>query len=289
MQDRLARAARGAAYLQNEAEIRDGAPPARLPDAVKTTPTYEISADAFLLRVPNGLVLHYRRGKGVTASRPAGVAASDIAVFLNGSVYGAIAWINGFIPLHAAAVAYQGRVFAISAHSGHGKSTLAAALGQHGMAVFCDDVLVLDISDPQQIICLPGHRQMKLWGDALELTGASRGAPVRNNMNKYYAVPQSGIARDPLPLAQLTFLQSRAREPQSLVALKGAQRMSYLLSALYRRHFCAAIVEHRSMFAALARIGATIRMTLFDRPLEKPCFHHGVDLMATTIAGQGDG
>lgn len=289
MQDQLARAARGAAYLQHEAEIRDGTPPVRLSGAVKSTPTYEISADAFLLRVPNGLVLHYRRGEGVTASRPAGVAASDIAVFLNGSVYGAIAWINGFIPLHAAAVAYQGRVFAISAHSGHGKSTLAAALGQHGMAVFCDDVLVLDISDPHQIICLPGHRQMKLWGDALELTGASRGAPVRNNMNKYYAVPQSGIARDPLPLAQLTFLQSRAREPQRLVALKGAQRMSYLLSALYRRHFCAAIVEHRSMFAALARIGATIPMTLFDRPLEKPCFHHGVDLMATTIAGQGDG
>ena len=130
---------------------------------------------------------------------------------------------------------------------------------------------------------------MKLWDDALELTGAKRGAAVRDNMNKYYAVPQSGVAHDPLPFAQLTFLQSRAREPRNLVALKGAERMSYLLSALYRRHFCAAIIEHRSMFAALARIGAAIPMRLFDRPLEKSCFSHGVDLVASSIAGGSDG
>jgi hypothetical protein len=284
MQDRWERAAQRAAYLHKEAEIREGAPPARLSDAINRTPTYEISAEAFLLRVPNGLVLHYRRGEGVTAARPANVAASDIALFLNGSVYGAIAWINGFIPLHAAAVAHEGRVHAFTAHSGYGKSTLAAALGQRGMPLFTDDVLVLDFSDPRQIICLPGHKQMKLWADALGLTGAKSGAAVRPDMSKYYAVPPGGVAQEPLPLAQLTFLQTQARKPQSPVALKGADRVTRLLSAFYRRHFCAAIIEHRSTFAALARIGAAIPMTVFDRPLEKACFSDGVGLVATAIA-----
>jgi len=284
MQGRLERAAQRAAHLHRESEVREGAPPATLADATNRTPTYEISPDAFLLRVPNGLVLHYRRGEGVTASRPAHVAASDVSLFLKGSVYGAIAWINGFIPLHAAAVAHQGRVHALTAHSGHGKSTLAAALGQRGMPLFSDDVLILDFSDPHQIVCLPGHSHMKLWADALGLTGARSGAPVRPKLDKYYAVPPGGVAREPLPLAQLTFLRTEARKPESLVALKGADRVSRLLSAFYRRHFCAAIIEHRSTFAALVRIGAEIPMSVFDRPLEKSCFSDGVDLMVAAIA-----
>ena len=112
-------------------------------------PTYEISPEAFLLRVPNGLILHYRRGEGVTASRPAGVAASEIALFLNGSVYGAIAWINGFIPLHASAVAYDGEVHAFAAPFGLWQVDASRCARQRGMTLFADDVLVLDLSDPQ--------------------------------------------------------------------------------------------------------------------------------------------
>lgn len=289
MKDRKAHAAAGVARLQKEAEIREGRPPERLVDAVRRTPTFEISPDAFLLRVPNGLVLHYRQGEGVTAFRPPGVTESDAALFLNGSVYGAIAWINGFVPLHAAAVAYRGRVHAFTAHSGHGKSTLAAALGQRGMPLFADDVLVVDISDPDRIICFPGHKQMKLWGDALSLTGVSRGVPVRREMNKYYVAPPGGTVNEPMPLAQLTFLQSQARKPESPVAIKGAERLTYLISAFYRRHFCAAIIEHRSVFSALTRIGTKIPMTVFDRPLEKSRFGEGVELIATAIAERDHG
>lgn len=289
MQGQWERVAQGAAQLLTEAEIREGAPPATLSDAIARTPTYEISPDAFLLRVPNGLLLHYRRGEGVTASRPPDVASTEVSLFLNGSVYGAIAWINGYIPLHASAVVHEERVHAFTAHSGHGKSTLAAALGLRGMPLFTDDVLVLDLSDPREIICLPGHKQMKLWDDALRLTGAKRGEAVRDKITKYYAVPQGGIADNPLPLAQLTFLQSHARTPENPVAVKGAERMIFLLSALYRRRFCQQIVEHRSTFTALQRIGAAIPMTVFDRPLDKSRFNEGVELITASIVGHSHG
>ena len=171
-----------------------------LRDAIKRDADLRNLADAFLLRVPNGLVLHYRRGEGVTASRPVHVAASDVAVFLNGSVYGAIAWINGFIPLHAAAVVHARPASMLSRrHSGHGKSTLAAALGQRGMPLFADDVLVLDLSDPRQIICLPGHKQMKLWDDALSLTGAqSRRGGARRTWTSIMRCRRAGSRDDPL-------------------------------------------------------------------------------------------
>jgi hypothetical protein len=271
------------ALLRRESQIRPGTPPATLPDAVERTAAYEISPEAFLLRVPNGLILHYRRGEGVTASRPAEVAASEIGLFLNGSVYGAIAWINGFIPLHASAIAYDGKVHAFAAPSGYGKSTLAAALGQRGMKVFADDVLVLDLSDPRRIICLPGHKQLKLWADALALTGAQPGAAVREKLPKFYVKPTSGVQSEALPLQHLTFLRAQARYPQAPVGLRGADRLSALHAAFYRRKFCAAIMEHRASFAALARIGAAIPMSTFDRPLDKALFETGVDMMVEAI------
>ncbi len=282
------RGAASAALLSQESEIREGSPPDRLPGAIQRRPTYEISADSFLLRVPNGLVLHYRKGEGVTASRPADVAASDIPLFLKGSVYGAIAWINGFIPLHASAVVHDGAVHALSAPSGYGKSTLAAALGARGLTLFADDVLVLDLSDPSRIICLPGHKQLKLWDDAIALTGTERGEAVRKNLRKYYAASPYAAAGNPLPLGQITFLRSQARHPEPPVAMKGADRLGFLLSAFYRRHFCAAIIDHRSTFSALARIGASVPMSVFDRPFDKTVFEQGVDLMTRAIRNEQD-
>ncbi|MBL8894023.1 MAG: hypothetical protein JNJ53_05440 [Rhizobiales bacterium] len=271
------------ALLRRESEIREGAPPARLADAIERTASYEISPEAFLLRVPNGLVLHYRRGEGVTTSRPAAVAESEIALFLNGSVYGAIAWINGFFPLHASAVVYDGKIHAFTGPSGYGKSTLAAALGQRGMALFADDVLVLDLSDPHQIICLPGHKQLKLWEDALALTGTQPGAAVRERLSKFYVKPTGGVQNEARALQHLTILRAQARYPQGPVALKGADRLSALHAAFYRRKFCAAIMEHRASFAALAKVGAMVPMSVFDRPLDKDLFDTGVDMMVEAI------
>ncbi len=69
-----------------------------------------------------------------------------------------------------------GRVFAFAGPSGAGKSTLAAGLGQRALPLLCDDTLLLDLSDPPDIWCLPGHKRLKLTAAALALTGPD---PVR--------------------------------------------------------------------------------------------------------------
>jgi len=269
--------------LACEACVVEGETPAFLPDALRRTPTYEITRDAFLMRVPNGLVLHYARGQGVTASRPPHVPEREINLFRNGSVYGAIAWINGFVPLHASAVVHENGVHALSGQSGLGKSTLAAALGRRGMPLFADDVLVLDTSDPAEIICLPGHKQIKLWNDALKLAGAQHSERVRAQIDKYYAVPPGGIHAGPLPLVHLTLLANRAREQASLTAVTGAERFTRFGVSLYRPEFCAAIVASNTAFAFMSRICGAVPMSLFDRPYERRLFDSTVDAMARAI------
>ena len=271
------------ALLAAESAISEGGTPETLPGALKEMPTYAIARDAFLLSLPSGLRFHYRQGRGVTVSRPKGVSPLEVSLFLNGSVYGAIAWINGFVPLHASGVVHGGTVHAFTGPSGAGKSTLAAALSAHGLPLIADDVLVLDLSDPDAVACLPGHKQLKLWRDAVTLTGMVPGERVREDLDKFYIAPVAGFHAAPMPLAQLFFLEEQARSGPIFAPVTGSERMTLLRAAFYRPHFCAAIVDRRDLFGPLARIAAQTRLIRFDRPRRKEVFAEGVEAMAATV------
>ena len=269
--------------LAREARVHEGPIPSSLAGTLSEAATYAIARDAFLLRLPNGLGYHYERGKGVAVSRPQPVSQDEVTLFLNGSVYGAIAWINGFIPLHAASVVHGAGVHAFSGPSQIGKSTLAARLGARGLPLFCDDVLVLDLGNPDIIMCVPGHRQSKLWNDALSLTGAEAGQRVRQSMDKYYAAPPGGVWNTPLPLHRLSILEFRARAQARFNSLKGAERFARVSSSFYRPHFGAALLDKRALFDIVDRITRQVRLSLFDRPKDKAVFEDGVSLVAEAI------
>ena len=110
-----------------------------------------LEAGRFVLHTPAGLRYSYCQGEGITICRDSSADLSEEQLWLNGSVYSAIASINGLLPVHASAVAHGGQVFAFTGPSGGGKSTLIAALGQIGLPMFCDDTLVLDLTDPGRI------------------------------------------------------------------------------------------------------------------------------------------
>lgn len=269
--------------LAAECATSEGPVPDSLPRALKETPTFAIAMDAFLLRLPNGLKFHYQQGKGVTVSRPAAMPDTEVQLFLNGSVYGAIAWINGLVPLHASAVAHGGQVHAFTGHSGAGKSTLAAALGGHGLPLFADDVLVLDFSQPDRVMCLPGHKRLKLWGDAVTLTQATAGEQVRDGLDKFYIDPQAGFHSEPLPLAQLFFLGENARDGIAAQPIAGIDRFAIAKSAFYRPHFCTAVTEKKQLFDVFSRLSKQVTMMKFDRPRRKEVFGDGVALIAGII------
>ena len=80
------------------------------------TPGHDLIAEGqYLLRSASGYGYHYRPGVGITVEQPACNADPDEEfLWLNGSVYAAVACLNGLYPLHASAVEYDGRVFAFT-------------------------------------------------------------------------------------------------------------------------------------------------------------------------------
>ena len=265
------------ALLAHESRTRAGPVPRRLGDRDIDEGERWLVDDAFLMRSPSGLGFLYRKGEGVTVERPAGCDPAEEALWLSGSVYAAIACINGLRPIHASAVAHGGRVYAFSGPSGAGKSTLIAALGQRGLAMFCDDTLVLDIAQPERIVCLPGHKRLKLTPQALALTGAAAQEKVALTIDKHYADPPAGSVGQALPLGELIFLETG--DPPAIAAIAGAARFARLGDDHYTTSLFAQSRrdDPAARFALQSRLARHITMARFTRPRDPARFAEGVD------------
>lgn len=240
---------------------------------------------SYLLHSDSGYRYFYKHGAGIRIERPANPDPAEEALWLNGSVYAAVASINGLLPIHASAIAHQGQVYAFTGPSGAGKSTLIAALGAMGLPMFCDDTLVLDLSNPAQIVCLPGHKRLKLSAEAIGLTGAVREEKVGAMIDKFYAAPPGGDVREPLPLARLVFLEE-GPEP-ALLPVSGAQRFARLTDDHYTAELFALgrQLDLAGRFEIQARMAAQIEMARLVRPCDTARFGESVRLAEILVTG----
>jgi hypothetical protein len=153
--------------------------------------------------------------------------------------------------------------------------------------MFCDDTLVLDLSDPDRIICLPGHKRLKVTPDAIELTGAESEERVAPTLDKYYARASAGDVGVPLPLAELIYLEE-GPEP-AITPISGSERFARIRGEHYTDQlFTAARAQSRQdQFAHLSRLARQIQMARFVRPVDRSRFHQGVAIAAEHVTGEG--
>ncbi|MFL6757702.1 MAG: hypothetical protein ACJ8EG_09040 [Sphingomicrobium sp.] len=269
--------------LERETRVSYGPVPDRLLDEPLPQTTWQMKDHEFLLRAEGDHYFYYRLGEGLTIQRGADADLSEESLWLNGTVYAAIASMNGLLPIHASAVAFENKVFAFTGPAGSGKSTLVSGLGMHGLPMFCDDTLVLDLTDPDRIMCLPGHKRLKLRPDALDLTGAEREEKVSQTYDKYYAIPAAGTWGTALPLAELIFLEegpapalTQISGSERFVRMQDDHQTSWLFAAA--RQF-----DRRDQFSHRARLARQIEMARFVRPCKAERFGEGVSLAAQYV------
>jgi len=272
--------------LERETRVSYGPVPDRLFAEPLEQMSWQMERGEFLLRAEGDHYFLYRPGEGVTVHREAGADASEESLWLNGTVYAAIASMNGLLPIHASAVALNGSVFAFTGPAGAGKSTLVAGLGKHGLPMFCDDTLILDLSCPDRITCLPGHKRLKLRRDAFELTGAVREEKVSRTYDKYYAAPAAGTVGQALPIAKLIFLEEGPNP--AMARISGSERFARMRDDHQTFHLFEAARQfgRAEQFAHRARLALQIEMARFVRPVDSLRFNEGVALAADYVTNR---
>ncbi len=272
--------------MKRETQVREGPVAPSLAGVTVQPGRHLLHGDEFLLREP-GLSIHYRQGTGVTVERGPGVDRGDEALFLDGTVYAAIACINGLMPLHASAVVVNDRVVAFTGPSGAGKSTVVAGLTRLGFPMFCDDTLVIHVGTDGATTCLPGHKRMKLWPDAVHLTGSPALEEVSPHYPKLYVSAKGGAVSTSLPLGALVFLEDGGENstPQ-LVPLTGGEKIARLEDDHYTRALFDSATRHTrpERFALQAKIAGQVRMARFIRPLDKGQFWQSTRYLAEKIS-----
>ena len=271
--------------LRGQMQVQFGAVSETITDPIYNDGAFLLATDGFVFTTPGGVRLGYRLGQGVTAEIPADDLRDEYELYLWGTVFGAVAWLNGLFALHASAVARDGRVFAFTADSGGGKSTLAAALvARHGFAHVCDDTLVL-AAGKSGLLALPDGKPLKLWGDALGLVGAQAGAAIRSIPGKHYASPAIR-AEVPLPLTDLLFLE--AGEGPAIAAITGARKLGLLPEALYREFVHIARGDRDLHTRFMVRIAETVRIWRLSRPFDPMSFEEDVAAIAARLCALPD-
>lgn len=267
--------------LRDDLRLHAGSTPTGIAGAIIERDGFVASRDAFVLTVTQDLRFHYRRGYGVRYFAGAQMDAAAVSSFHNGSVYGAAAWMNGYVPLHASAVISRGGVHAFAGPSGEGKSTLVAALGYRGLELFADDVLTLDIRDTSTL-ALPGHKRLRLWADALALTGAAGQERVWPGVDKYFVGDEADTDCTALPLASLTILESSANDDFSITRVEGAARLLAVRDNCYRPEYRLPSRAART-FEQLAVVAQSVPVFRFSRPRDPSRFAEGVDLVTAHV------
>ena len=274
--------------MARETRVQESAVPRQLAGVMVPDDRWMLHGEEFLFRTVEGIGLYYRRGAGITLEQPTGTDPRAIALWLNGTLYAAIAALNGLFPLHASAVEHNGRVHAFSGPAGAGKSTLVAALGvaepgRAGFAQFCDDTLILDISGDGPPLCLPGHKRLKLWPEGVALAGVEPGELVATDYPKHFVDPPAGAIAVPLPLAELVFLE-RGDEPL-ISPLSGAERIGRLQDDHYTAELWRQAIDQSrpERFATLAALARRIAMARFVRPFDPARFSASTAIIAAHI------
>lgn len=273
--------------MERETRVRVGAVPGVLGGFTVEPGQHFLHGEQFILRTAAGIGFHYRRGEGIVVEAAAGTDPRDVALWLAGSVHAAVAALNGLYPLHASAVAHEGRVYAFTGPAGAGKSTLVAALANEGFRQFADDTLLIDLAGDGPPLCLPGHKRLKLWPEALALAGVAGRGEVASDYPKQFVDPPTGIgtgaATEPLPLGELVFLE--VGDDPRIEKLAGGERIARLQDDHYTAQLWLAAErpDRAARFAGLAQLAGRIAMRRFVRPFEPAQFSAGIAVIAAHI------
>ena len=196
---------------------------------------YQLAPGRLLLKIKGVGRFLVEGGRRVLVDRDPLAADADLWDYIIGNVLGAILHQRGALPLHASAVAKDGRGAIFMGQSGLGKTTLAAAFRQRGYLVIADDISVVEMSDQGRVLLRSGFPQLRLCPDVALKLGVTAVDSGRKSaeVHKLDLLCSGQFSASALPLAAIYLLKETSGEQVLLKPLTGRDKLMALIDNTY--------------------------------------------------------
>jgi hypothetical protein len=272
--------------VQDGIVLRFGDVPSALQNVVWSSPFIAIDqSGAALIEIPVIGRFLVRDGRDILFSEVAGATVATIQSAIVSFVAGAILHQRSTLPLHASCVELEGKVVAIAGPSGHGKSTLAAALVRQGGALITDDIAVVRWLHGAPHV-EPGANGLRLWPDAADAAGCidENWAPVRQGHRKrvYLAPAGSGDPRRLEAILRLA-IEDDSLEP-GVRRLSGLSAIVPMRNLVYRANLGTHLGRQAALFVDLSRLSDCVPIFEFRRPWALSQLGIAVDMVREVLS-----
>jgi len=231
-----------------------------------------------------------REGQEVTIDLSPGADARAVRLCLLGPVAALILHQQGYLTLHASAVAVNGNGIAFVGGQGWGKSTLAAAFHLRGHQILADDVTAIQ-TDSFHSMAIPAFPQLKLWPNSIVALGDDPEIlpAVHPDFSKRAFRVTSQFAYAPVPLKRIYLI---APGPQvEIKSLSSQQALMELIGHSYAARFGNHLLEATGMathFKQCLQLVQTTSVFRFRRPASLSFLAEHVSILTSTLAGNTD-
>jgi len=261
--------------------IRLGIPP--FPDAMRDAREIEpgclATPNEYLHTFPGIVTFYVHGGKEIVVQPLDSSRLKELHSLLYSVVFAVVCHRRGMVPLHASAVAVEGRIFGFLGRSGAGKSTLAAHLERRGYQVTADDLLLLNRSEQGVTRVTPCAPWLKLWEDAFDGIGKQTEGmePIAGKDSKFVVPLPQGLPEEPLPLAALFVLESHGDSEIEITRLEPAAAVAKLILYVYPILLIHKLGQTAALFQQCAEVLKNVQVFTFSRPWDPDRFDEVLD------------
>ena len=249
-----------------EVSVRFGSVPTELPDPLRKYTYFEARPGAFLLRVPKVGRYLVIEGRNIVIERLPDYSEELLRIFLLGSAFGSLLHQRRLLVMHASSVQTTSGAVLFVGPSGHGKSTVLAALARRGYAMLADDVTAVSVDSPSGPLAFASFPRQRLGPDVAAGLGYEVETLTRVENSDKYLAPVASFCGDSLPVYAVYALNVDETSSISVEAVDRLERFAVISANTYRYEFLEGLGLREMHFRATARLAGAVHVGRIKRP-----------------------
>lgn len=266
-----------------DVKIRFGSVPNNLPDPLGKGGYFEATHDAFLFRVNTVARYLVVKGSSITIDRAPESHEDVLRTFLMGSAFGALMHQRRLLVMHASSIQTANGTELFVGPSGHGKSTLLAALVGRGYAMLSDDVTAIDMECQSGPVAFPSFPSMRLGTDSAAHIGREVDSLPRVRYTDKYVVPVENFCSEPLPVHAIYALGVHDEPDIRVERVDAQRRFSIVANNTYRYGFLDSLGLRQFHFKAAAQLAKSVEVYQIIRPASTFMLEELVDRLGVEL------